>query len=178
MKQADALGSYLSISDNECRAGEYSSFVAQLAQSLSSSHLISSNPLDDSAVLNQAFSASLQSVQPDANISEVSSAVTLLQSADNLLVQTINAGGTPNILAVSLAKNQQAVEDAIIEGYSNPSIDALSTLAIHCNYFLDSTRPVMQFHPLMCSLQLQRTFNRRSERLHGLPGSLLVCFNH
>ena len=85
--------------------------------------------MDDSAVLNQAFSTSLQSVQPNANISEVSSAVTLLQSADNLLVQTINAGGTPNILAVSLAKNQQAVEDAIIEGYSNPSLTDLSTLA-------------------------------------------------
>ena len=121
MKQADALGSYLSIPTTS--AGQVSTaFVSQLAQSLSSS-LLSFNPLDDSAVLNQAFSTSLQSVQPNANISEVSSAVTLLQSADNLLVQTINAGGTPNILAVSLAKNQQAVEDAIIEGYSNPSFD-------------------------------------------------------
>ena len=127
MKQADALGSYLSIPTTS--AGQVSTaFVSQLAQSLSSS-LLSFNPLDDSAVLNQAFSTSLQSVQPNANISEVSSAVTLLQSADNLLVQTINAGGTPNILAVSLAKNQQAVEDAIIEGYSNPSLSDLSTLA-------------------------------------------------
>ena len=127
MKQADALGSYLSIPTTS--AGQVSTaFVSQLAQSLSSS-LLSFNPLDDSAVLNQAFSTSLQTVQSNANISEVSSAVTLLQSADNLLVQTINAGGTPNILAVSLAKNQQAVEDAIIEGYSNPSLNDLSTLA-------------------------------------------------
>ena len=126
MKQADALAGYLSIPTTS--AGQVSTaFVAQLAQSLSNS-LINSNPLDDSTVLTQAFSASLQSVQSSADVSQVSSAVTLLESADNLLVQTISAGGTPNILAVSLAKNQQAVEDAIIEGYSNPSI-TLSTLA-------------------------------------------------
>jgi hypothetical protein len=126
MKQADALAGYLSIPTTS--AGQVSTaFVAQLAQSLSNS-LITSNPLDDSTVLTQAFSASLQSVQSSADVSQVSSAVTLLEAADNLLVQTISAGGTPNILAVSLAKNQQAVEDAIIEGYSNPSI-TLSTLA-------------------------------------------------
>jgi hypothetical protein len=127
MKQADALGSYLSVSTSSL--GQVSaSFVAELAKSLSNS-LISSNPLDDSSVINQALVTSLQNVQSSVDVSQVSSAVTLLESADNLLVQTINSGGEPNVLAVSLAKNQQAVDGAIINSYSDPTLKKLSTLA-------------------------------------------------
>ena len=127
MKQADALGSYLSVSTSS--PGQVSaSFVAELAKSLSNS-LISSNPLDDSSVINQALVTSLQNVQSSVDVSQVSSAVTLLESADNLLVQTVNSGGEPNVLAVSLAKNQQAVDGAIINNYSDPTLTNLSTLA-------------------------------------------------
>jgi len=127
MKQADALGSYLSVSTSS--PGQVSaSFVEELAKSLSNS-LISSNPLDDSSVINQALVTSLQNVQSSVDVSQVSSAVTLLESADNLLVQTVNSGGEPNVLAVSLAKNQQAVDGAIINNYSDPTLTNLSTLA-------------------------------------------------
>ena len=131
MKQADAMASYLSIPTTS--AGQVSSdFISRLATSLKNS-LIDSNPLDDTSVLNQALTSSLQSVQPTVQTSEISNAVSLIESADNLLVQTLNSaissGTSPSALAVGLVKNQQAVEGAIINEYTNPANSNLSSVS-------------------------------------------------
>ena len=131
MKQADAMASYLSIPTTS--AGQVSTdFISRLATSLKNSP-IDSNPLDDTSVLNQALTSSLQSVQPTVQTSEISNAVSLIESADNLLVQTLNSaissGTSPSALAVGLVKNQQAVEGAIINEYTNPANPNLSSVS-------------------------------------------------
>ena len=80
---------WLVIYPYQTSAGQVSTdFISRLATSLKNSP-IDSNPLDDTSVLNQALTSS-GSVQPTVQTSEISNAVSLIESADNLLIQTLN----------------------------------------------------------------------------------------
>ncbi|MDA8823867.1 DUF5011 domain-containing protein [Opitutales bacterium] len=113
MKQADALAINLSAgTTNSWDAG--SSLINELAKTMSVSN---TNPLDDRNVLINSLTTSL----PSASTSQISNAVTLLEVSDDALVsESLNFNGTPVLLAKNLAKNQQAIEESIIEKYTNP----------------------------------------------------------
>ena len=131
MKQADALAINLSASTtNSWDIG--SSLINELAKTMTASN---TNPLDDRNVLINSLSTSL----PSASINQISNAVTLLEVSDDALEsESLDFNGTPALLAKNLAKNQQAIEESIIEKYTNPdpSTPSLEELAstVDSNY--------------------------------------------
>ena len=129
MKQVDALTVDLSLGTSV--SGQASNlFVIELAQNIVSSN---SNPLDDTTVITNAINASLTQINTSADTSQVSNAVQLFQASDNAIVETGSSGVSLTALAKDLAKNQQAIEDAIINKYTDPSGPDISSLISSVN---------------------------------------------
>ena len=124
LKQVDALTVDLSL--GTFVSGQASNlFIKELALNMVSSN---TNPLDDTTILTNAINESLTQIQPTADTSQVSNAVQIFQSSDNAIVQTGSSSISLTELAKELAKNQQAIEDAIINQYTDPIGPDISSL--------------------------------------------------
>jgi hypothetical protein len=131
MNQVDAFAEYRGIPFiSPGQAG--SAFIAQLAAKVDSWKTGDSNPLEDDFFVQQALLTSLQAIQPGISNADTSEAVQIIRAADTLLVQTGLSGVSPNALAVSLAKNQQAIASEVIGGYDSLTANgnSISTLTI------------------------------------------------
>ena len=131
MNQVDAFAEYRGIPFiSPGQAG--SAFIAQLAAKVDSWKTGDSNPLEDDFFVQQALLTSLQTIQPGISNADTSEAVQIIRAADTLLVQTGLSGVSPNALAVSLAKNQQAIASEVIGGYDSLTANgnSISTLTI------------------------------------------------
>jgi hypothetical protein len=125
MKQVDAMVINLSIGTTE--VGQASNlFVENLAQSISTTN---SNPLDDSTAITNALNSALTEIQIDADTSETANAVSIFQSSDNAIMDTATNATSLTDLAKGLAKNQQAIEEAIIFKYTDPVVQNISDIA-------------------------------------------------
>ena len=131
MNQVDAFAKYRGIPfTSPGQAG--TAFIKQLAAKIDFWKTGDSNPLGDEFFVQQALLTSLQAIQPGISNADTSEAVQIIRAADTLLVQTGSSGVSPNALAVSLAKNQQAIASEVIGGYDSLTANgnSISTLTI------------------------------------------------
>jgi hypothetical protein len=131
MNQVDAFAEYRGIPfTSPGQAG--TAFIEQLAAKVDSWKTGDSNPLGDDFFVQQALLASLQDIQPGISNADTSEAVQIIRAADTLLVQTGSSGVSPNALAVSLAKDQQAIASEVIGGYDSLTANgnSINTLTI------------------------------------------------
>jgi hypothetical protein len=131
MKQADSFAEYRGVPFTSAgQAG--TNFISQLADDIGAWNQGDPSPLDNDTLIKQSLVSALQAIQPGATDTDADEAVQLMRTSDTLLVQTAASGSGVNVLAVSLAKNQQAISSEVIDGYDNltSSGNAISTLSI------------------------------------------------
>jgi hypothetical protein len=131
MKQADAFAEYRGIpftSAGQAGAG----LISELADDIGAWKQGDANPLSNDTLIKQSLVSALQAIQAGATDTDADEAVQLIRTSDNLLAQTAASGSDVNVLAVSLAKNQQAIASEVIEGYDNLTStgNAISTLSV------------------------------------------------